>query len=485
MRGRGEMPTGYTAAIKDGISFEKFALQGARAFGALVTLDEINPALPAEVFSPDELEDMLDLVHETGIEVVDHQEPCIYSESRKEVIEHEKSEDIVQAYFRSVGSHSLLSREQETDLAKRFGEAKEIIKDIVSSLPLYKICRAILDNDKKQEDLNTAEEERCAEAVSLTLQRIDNLMAKVEMIDTKSAQNEMICDKKGKIINPVELISCVFTTANETPDECREIELAVGMSIEIFKTQWNRISQARIIIEKTRDELVTHNLKLVINIAKRYIGRGIPLLDLIQEGNIGLMKAIERFKYQKGCRLSTYATWWIRQTITRVFIDQGRTIRIPVHFMEFHHRVEKASKELSQRMGREPDYDEIANYLGISTEKVEKAFKATQHAICLQDKIGDEGIEVEDLIGDDSFSPYEHAEKSELTERILTVLKTLKPKEEMTVRMRFGIGFDRDYTLQEVGRRLLLTRERVRQIEATALRKLKRKGFKKLKALMA
>lgn len=448
------------------------------------TFDETNQAVTSEVFSLTELENMLDFVYETGVGVVDDQEPWVTNESREEVIEYEKSEDIVQTYFRSIGSHSLLPREEETELAKRFWETKKIIEGIVSSLPLYKIYLAALENDKKQEDLNPSEEEKSAEAVSLTLQKMDSLMAKLEMINKASAHNEILTRKKIEFKNPDGLIPGICIAAKGTSEELNEIEHAVGMSVEIFKIHWNRIKKARAIIENARDELVTHNLKLVINIAKRYIGRGIPLLDLIQEGNIGLMKAIERFKYQKGFRLSTYATWWIRQTITRVFIDQGRTIRIPVHFMEFHHRVEKASNELSQRIGREPDYDEIASYLEISKEKVEKAFEATQRTICLQDAIGDDGREVADLIGDNSLSPYDHAEKNELTERILKALKTLKPKEEMTIRMRFGIGLDRDYTLNEIGKLLSVTRERVRQIEASALRKLKRKGLKKMQALM-
>ncbi len=414
--------------------------------------DEVYSNLPCEAFPLDELENILGLDYEKDIDVVDYQEPWIYGESNEEVTDHEKSEDIVQAYFRSIGSHSILSREWEAELAKKLSDAKEIVRKMVSSLPLYKIYWDSLGGDNKQKD-PAATEERSAEAIYLTLQRIDNLMSNI--------------------------------ADNEAPNSVKEIELAVGTSLEKFKTRWNRINQARIIIKQTRDELATHNLKLVISIAKRYIGRGLPLLDLIQEGNIGLMKAIERFKYQKGCRISTYATWWIRQTIVRVFIDQGRTIRIPVHFMEFYRKVEKASNELSQRMGRTPNYDEIANYLGIPTEKVEIVYKTTQRAICLEDKIGDDGIEVGDLIGDDSFSPYEHAEKHELTEKLLEVLKTLKPKEEITLRLRFGIGFDRDYTLEEIGRKLSVTRERVRQIEAAALRKLKRKGLKKLQALMA
>jgi RNA polymerase primary sigma factor len=186
------------------------------------------------------------------------------------------------------------------------------------------------------------------------------------------------------------------------------------------------------------------------------------------------MKAVDKFKYEKGFKFSTYATWWIRQAITRALIDQTKTIRVPVHMMEFYNRVTKASRELTQQLGREPSNEEIAKKLLVPTRKVEEVFRAIQDPIALQTPVGDEDTELEDFIGDkNSPSPYSGAEQTEMSERMLMVLKTLTPKEEKVIRMRFGIGVDRDHTLEEVGRHLSITRERVRQIEAKALRKLK------------
>ncbi len=209
------------------------------------------------------------------------------------------------------------------------------------------------------------------------------------------------------------------------------------------------------------------------------------MLDLIQEGNTGLMKAVDKFKYEKGFKFSTYATWWIRQAITRALIDQTKTIRVPVHMMEFYNRVTKASRELTQQLGREPTNEEIAKKLVVPVRKVEEVFRAIQDPIALQTPIGDEDTELEDFIGDKtSSSPYADAERIETSEQIQRVLRTLTPKEGTVIRMRYGIGVDKDQTLEEVGRYLSLTRERVRQIEAKALRKLKHplrlKALKKL-----
>ena len=260
----------------------------------------------------------------------------------------------------------------------------------------------------------------------------------------------------------------------ESREEYKRIESELGIKIEEFRKAWDRISKAQLLVTTAKNELITRNLRLVVNIAKNYVGRGLPLLDLIQEGNIGLMNAVDKFKYQKGFKFSTYATWWIRQAITRALIDQTKTIRVPVHMMEFYNRVTKATRELTQRLGREPSNEEIAKKLEVPARKVEEVFRAIQDPIALQTPVGDEDTELEDFIGDkNSPSPFFDAELTESSEHIQRVLRTLTPKEEKVIRMRFGIGVDRDHTLEEVGRHLSITRERVRQIEAKALRKLK------------
>lgn len=455
-----------------------------------LTYDEINDALPSEFFSPDELEDLMDLLQDMGVKVIDYEEPGIAEEeiTEEEADEYEKTEDLVQAYFHSMGDISILTKDEETELAKRLEEGREIIKGIVTNLPLYKSIEAGLEAPEEEiedSEADVIEEERPDEALILTLKALDYIMPRVEAADRKLARHGSLKDlkrtinaKKKRDINPLKL----QVIAKEIYAEYKKVELETGVKIDDLKMKWDRIIRARALVSEAKNELITRNLRLVVNIAKNYVGRGLPLLDLIQEGNIGLMKAVDKFKYEKGFKFSTYATWWIRQAITRALIDQTKTIRVPVHMMEFYNRVTKASRELTQQLGREPSNEEIANRLSVPARKVEEVFRAIQDPIALQTPVGDEDTELEDFIGDkNSPSPYSDAERNEISEQILKILETLTPKEEKVIRMRFGIGVDRDHTLEEVGRYLSITRERVRQIEAKALRKLKHPS--RLKAL--
>lgn len=366
----------------------------------------------------------------------------------------------------------LKEKEQQRIKAKILTIKAKLIEVMVSLNLNSKFIDAVVDSLKE----HNKEIHRKDNEVQVCSRKMKCKADELPLIFGKIQGNKVKLKRLSEKINKrEEEILSLERTYSAAIESLRKIEYDVVIPLQEFKESVRALEMAELRSRIAKSELIEANLRLVVSIAKKYTNRGLQFLDLIQEGNIGLMKAVDKFEYRRGYKFSTYATWWIRQAITRAIADQARTIRIPVHMIETINKLIRTSRQLVQEIGREPTPEEIAAEMKLPVDKVRKVLKIAKEPISLETPVGEEeDSHLGDFIEDKKVvSPLEAAVKANLHGQIDSVLQTLTPREEKVLRMRFGIGEVTDHTLEEVGQSFDVTRERIRQIEAKALRKLR------------
>jgi RNA polymerase primary sigma factor len=537
--------------------------------------DEVNDLLPSDVHSAEDLDDLLSMFDNAGIEVresprgdaserlgLDKTEDLKGEETGEDVELDltpgalDKTNDPVRMYLREMGTVPLLTREGEVEIAKRIERGQLHVFKALSRSPvviqaLFELREQLRNGQKSVKEVVVFDDDELTEErVAERLQEVIACADEIERLNKKLGQLEAKRDSIPRSKRPRDyrryswavarhriLVSKLFRSLQWTHGERKvltdkirqaieelrplerernklekraegsrsngnkearkelrqfrvrlaDFEERTHSSIVELRRSYQNIASGEERAEAAKRELIEANLRLVVSIAKKYTNRGLQFLDLIQEGNIGLMKAVDKFEYRRGYKFSTYATWWIRQAITRAIADQARTIRIPVHMIETINKLIRTSRQLVQEYGREPTSEEIAKRMDIPVVKVRKVLKIAQEPISLETPIGEEeDSHLGDFIEDRGvISPAEAVININLKEQTESVLKTLTPREEKVIKMRFGLDDGSEHTLEEVGQSFAVTRERIRQIEAKALRKLRHPSrSRKLRAFL-
>jgi RNA polymerase primary sigma factor len=488
----------------------KTLVQVAREHGEL-TPEDIEAVVP-ESITPEQLEEVHTRLHNLDIEVTEEGEKPETETEAEEESKLDLMDDPVRMYMRQMGKVPLLTREQEVEICQRIEAAEIDIKRLLYSMgfagkehlavagkllsdhPAERFDRVVTDSKEGNREEHIEHLRNLSQQVQELDSRLDELFACRHAGRSKPArastmaEYEKISKQLQKLLPQfhfrqavleemfklAENIHAQYTRGN-VPQPAEALEALTRMSREEFVQSFGELRDAIKRADEARSHMAAANLRLVISVAKKYANRGQSFLDLVQEGNIGLMKGVEKFEYRRGYKFSTYAIWWIRQAITRSIADQARTIRIPVHMIEIMNKLWRTQKQLTQEFGREPGPEEIADEMNLPVWRIKALLRMAQQPVSLHAPVGDDGEAcVGDFIEDKAaHDPSEGTSYSLLKEKLGKVLNSLSPRERDIIQCRFGLLDGNEHTLEEIGRRYNVTRERIRQIEAKALRKLR------------